>query len=97
MEDVEVHLHAFQTMTEQFQMYEWGHGHLGKVHHCSEITSRSWDAPDYTQPVHILLHCSNSAMKFNNGTNEILYNDIAVETITEPPPCFTLGTRHSAL
>jgi hypothetical protein len=23
-EDVEVHLHALQTMTEQFQLIEWG-------------------------------------------------------------------------
>jgi hypothetical protein len=23
--------------------------------------------------------------------------DIAVQTITEPPPCFTVGTRHSEL
>jgi hypothetical protein len=32
MEDVEVHLNALQTMTEQFQLCEWGHYHLGKLH-----------------------------------------------------------------
>jgi hypothetical protein len=46
-EDAEVHLHAPQTMTEQFQLCEWGgHCHLGKLQHCSEM-SGSWDAPDY--------------------------------------------------
>jgi hypothetical protein len=37
MEDAEVHLHALQTMAEQFQLCECGHSHLGKLHHCSEI------------------------------------------------------------
>jgi hypothetical protein len=36
---VEVHLHALQTMTEQFQL-------LGKLHRYFEITSGSWDSPD---------------------------------------------------
>jgi hypothetical protein len=31
-EDVEVHLHALQTMTEQFQQREWEHCRLGKLH-----------------------------------------------------------------
>jgi hypothetical protein len=30
-EDVEVHLHALQTITEQFQLCEWGHGRLEKI------------------------------------------------------------------
>jgi hypothetical protein len=34
-------------MTEQFQLCEWGHCHLGKLHLFSEITYESWDAPDY--------------------------------------------------
>jgi hypothetical protein len=46
-EDVEVNLCALQTMTEQFQLLEWGHYRLGKLHHCSAITSGSWDAPDH--------------------------------------------------
>jgi hypothetical protein len=33
-EDVEVHLHAFQTVTEQFQMCEWGYCRLGKLNLC---------------------------------------------------------------
>jgi hypothetical protein len=37
-----------------------------------------------TQPVHVL-PCSNSVTKGNNGTNRILYHDIAAQTITEPP------------
>jgi hypothetical protein len=49
-----------------------------------------------TQPVHVYL-CSNSAMMVNNGTNRILYRNTAAQTITEPPPCFTVGTRHSRL
>jgi hypothetical protein len=36
-EDVEIHLHALQTMTEQFQLCEWGHRPLGKLHCFSEI------------------------------------------------------------
>jgi hypothetical protein len=47
-----------------------------------------------TQPVHIL-PCNNSAMKCYNKTSRILYHDIAAQTITEPPPCFTVGTRHA--
>jgi hypothetical protein len=46
-EDVEVHVHAIQTMTEQFQLREWGHCPFEKLHRCSEITSGSWDATDY--------------------------------------------------
>jgi hypothetical protein len=42
-EDVEVHLNALQTMTEQFQLCEWRHCSLGKLHCCSEITSESLD------------------------------------------------------
>jgi hypothetical protein len=45
-EDAEVHLHSLQTMTEQFQLCEWGQCHLGKLHRL-EITSGSWDEPDY--------------------------------------------------
>jgi hypothetical protein len=36
-------------------------------------------------------------MKGNNGTNRILYHDIAAQTITEPSPCFSIGSRHSGL
>jgi hypothetical protein len=32
IEDAEVHLHALQTKTEQFQLHEWGHCYLGKLH-----------------------------------------------------------------
>jgi hypothetical protein len=38
-EDVKVQLHAPQTMTEQFQLCEWGHCRLGKLHRYSEIMS----------------------------------------------------------
>jgi hypothetical protein len=92
-EDVEVHLHALQTMNEQFLLCVWGHCRLGKVHHCSEM-SESWDA--ITQPVHVL-PCHNLTMKDNNGTDRILHHDIAAQTITEPSPCFTVGTRHSGV
>jgi hypothetical protein len=44
-----------------YQLCEWGHCRLGKLHRCSEITSGSWDAP-----VHVLL-CSNSVMKGKHG------------------------------
>jgi hypothetical protein len=36
-------------------------------------------------------------MKGNNGTNRTLYHDIVAQTITEPSPCFTVGTRYSGL
>jgi hypothetical protein len=48
------------------------------------------------QPVYVL-PCSNSAVKGNNGANRIQYHDIAAQTITEPSPCFTVGTRNSGL
>jgi hypothetical protein len=35
--------------------------------------------------------------RINNGTNRILYHDIAAQTITEPPVRFAVGTRHSRL
>jgi hypothetical protein len=54
-EDAEVHLHALQTMTEQFQLCEWGHCRLGKLHRFSEMTSGLWDAPDYPTFPHITL------------------------------------------
>jgi hypothetical protein len=85
-EDVEVTLHAYQTMTKQFQLFEWGHCIHGKLHRCSEMTSGSWDAPEYpTCP------CSNSSMNDNNRINRILYHDIAAQTTTEALPCLTLG------
>jgi hypothetical protein len=34
-------------MTKQFQLCEWGHGRLGKLHRCPKITSGSLDTPDY--------------------------------------------------
>jgi hypothetical protein len=34
-------------------------------------------------------------MKGNNGTSRILYHDIFAQTITKPPQCFTLATRHT--
>jgi hypothetical protein len=49
-----------------------------------------------TQPVHVLA-CNNSAMKGNNGTNWILYHDIAAQIVTEPASCFNAGTRQSGL
>jgi hypothetical protein len=49
-----------------------------------------------TQPVHVL-PCSNSTMKGNNGTNRMLYHDIAAQTTTQTPPCVAVGTRHSEL
>jgi hypothetical protein len=45
-EDVEVHLHAVQTITEEFQLCEWGYYRPGKLRRL-EVTSGSWDAPDY--------------------------------------------------
>jgi hypothetical protein len=47
-EDVEVHVHALKSMTEQFQLCEWGHSRLGKLRRRLEIMSGSRDAPDYT-------------------------------------------------
>jgi hypothetical protein len=87
-EDAEVYLHALQTMTEQFQLCEWGHFSLRELH-------RSFENPGMhliTHPVHVLLS-KNSAMNGNNGTNRILYHNIAAETITEPSPCFIVGTQ----
>jgi hypothetical protein len=46
-EDVEVHLPALQTLTEQLQLCEWGLCRLEKLHRFSKTTSGSWDASDY--------------------------------------------------
>jgi hypothetical protein len=46
-ENIEARLRAIQTMTEQFQLCEWGHCRLGKLRCSSEITSASWDESDY--------------------------------------------------
>jgi hypothetical protein len=40
---------------------------------------------------------SNLAMRDNNERNRILYHDIAAQIITEPPPCFTVGTEPGIL
>jgi hypothetical protein len=80
-EDAEIHLHALQSMTEQFQLCERGHCRLGKLHRCLEIMSGT-GMHLITQPVHVLPF-SNSAVKGNNGTNRTLYRDIAAKTITE--------------
>jgi hypothetical protein len=88
----EVYFHALRTMTEQFKLYELKYC-LIKLHCCSETTSVPWDAPDY--PTCPLSPRSNSAMKCNDGTNRIQYQDISAQTITETPPCFTFGTEPS--
>jgi hypothetical protein len=36
-EGVEVHLHALQTITEQFQARKWEHCHLEKLHHHHQV------------------------------------------------------------
>jgi hypothetical protein len=46
-DDTEVHFHALQSMTEQFQLHEWEHCCVGTLQHCSEITFGSWDVPNY--------------------------------------------------
>jgi hypothetical protein len=51
-EDVEVHLHALQSTTEQFQLCEWGHCRLGNC-----IVVRKMHL--ITQNVHVF-PCSNS-------------------------------------
>jgi hypothetical protein len=45
-EDVEVHLHALQTMNEEFYLCEWRNCHLGK-RYLAEIRPGSRAAPDY--------------------------------------------------
>jgi hypothetical protein len=77
---VEVHLHALQTMTEQFQLYEWD---IVVLEDCIVVQKRYLDCGMHliTQPVHVL-PCSNSATKGSNGINRILYHDIAAQTIT---------------
>jgi hypothetical protein len=79
MKDIEVHLRAHQTMTEQFQWCEWGHCHLGKEHYCFKVMSESLVAPDYSAC------CPRTPLKGNNGTNRS--NSIASQTVTEPLLC----------
>jgi hypothetical protein len=42
-EDIEVHLPALETMTEQFQLCEWG---IVFLENCI-VVWKSWDAPEY--------------------------------------------------
>jgi hypothetical protein len=66
----EVHLHALQTLTEQFQLCEWGILALGS---CIVVQKYRLDHGMHliTQPAHIFPY-SNSAMKGNNGTNNTI-------------------------
>jgi hypothetical protein len=86
--------HAFQTMTEQFQLCE-----LSFWKTASSLGNNVWimGCTWLPKPAHIL-PCSNLAMKCNNGTNRILYHNIAAKTITEPPlyHCWN-STWHSRL
>jgi hypothetical protein len=94
-EDVEVHLHVLQTMTQQSQLCECGRVVLLN---CIVVGKYRLDHGMrlITQPA-CTFPCSNSAMEDNNGTNRILYHDINAQTITEPPPCFTVGTEPGTL
>lgn len=56
---------------------------LGKLHHCSEKASRSWNDL-MKQPVRVF-HCSISNMKCSNRSDRIQY---CCRNITEHPPCF---------
>jgi hypothetical protein len=56
-EGAEVHLHALQSITEQFQLWEWGHCHLRKPHHCLEIMSGSGDALQYPTCLAVIQPC----------------------------------------
>jgi hypothetical protein len=47
-EDAEVHLHALQTMTEQFQMCEWGHRRLKNLRRFSELFNISTECKETT-------------------------------------------------
>jgi hypothetical protein len=87
MED-EVALHALQTMIEQFQLCEWGHCCLGKLHCLNHVMHL------IIKPV-LVLRCSNSAVNVIMGSTE--YHDIATQTIREPPLSFTVRTRHFVL
>jgi hypothetical protein len=46
-EDAGVYIHTLQTTTEPFKLSERGNCRTGKLHRSSEITSGSWDTPDY--------------------------------------------------
>jgi hypothetical protein len=81
---------VLQTMTEYFV----GMGALSSWKTASLFGNRGIHL--ITQTIHVL-PCSNLVMKGNNATNRILYHHITAQTITEPPPCFTVGPRHSGL
>jgi hypothetical protein len=73
-------------MTEQFQLCEWEHCHLGKVHHCSEM-SGSWDACDYL-PVHIL-PCVIRPRRIIMGPTEYC-TMLLLPKPSQNPPCVSL-------
>jgi hypothetical protein len=63
-EDVEVRPDALQTVTEQFQLCEWG---IVDLKNCI-VVGKCLDREMHliTQPAHVA-PCSNSAKKGNNG------------------------------
>jgi hypothetical protein len=56
-EDVKVHLHAVETMTEQFQLCEWGNRRLGKLH-CGSERRSDHVMHLITEPIHVF-PCNN--------------------------------------
>jgi hypothetical protein len=91
-EDAELHFHAIHTMTEP-NCSCCVKGGTVVLENCIAVR-KYLDHGSHliTQPVHAF-PCSNSTMKDNNGTNRIQYHDIATQTITEPPPCFTVWNQ----
>jgi hypothetical protein len=68
-EEAEVYLHALRTMTELFQLCEWGFIALEICIVVRKLRLDHWMQHLITQPVHVL-PCSNSVMKDNMRPTE---------------------------
>ena len=95
-EDVEIHLHAPQTKTEHFWPCVYGQAVILK--NCITVMKHlDYETTWFTQLPTMSTQALEVIPPFSVITGPPEYHDIAAQIITDPPPCFTVGTRHSEL
>jgi hypothetical protein len=93
LRDVEVHLHAAHTWTEHFWLCVWANIILKTASLLANsiwTTGCTWLPKMSTQPLAVI-------QPFRVIIGPAEYQHIAAQITTDPPPCFTVGTRHSLL
>jgi hypothetical protein len=92
-ENVEGRLHAPETNIKHFWLCVWANCHHEKLHflgndswttECTWLPKMSTWSLAGMRPIRVII-----------GPAE--YQDIAAQIITDPHPCFTVGTRQSVL